>query len=161
MGFKNRGICMYSEFPETVTYFKEEIFCKTLSIPTSKPELESICDVFINLDIISQKLIKTDIGLSNEGQRLSGYELGIEVGIEQKVTYVADEPTQSIFAVHYDFLKSVFISLPEYISGKSVCDLFKSSRLMVRPFLQHSYTRELDERDFNTCMLLFLDVQIC
>lgn len=161
MGFKNNDCYMLNEFPENIKYFKEEKFCQTLKIPRSNPDIENIYDVFVNPRIIDMKLVKTNTGLSNEGQQLTGYKLIVELCIEQKITYVAEEPTQSIFAVHYESLKSMYIVLPEYINGKNVSDLFKSSRINVTPLLEHTYTRKLDLKTFNVCMLLFLDVQIC
>lgn len=161
MSYINRSTCTCNEYPKDINYFKEEWFCHELCIPTDKPDIETISDVFISPRVISTKLIDTDEGLSNEGQLLTGKKLVVELCIDQNITYVADEPTQSVFSMNYKIFKSMFIVLPQKIHGKSICDLEKSSRLTVTPFLEHTYTRELNGQKFNTCMLLLLDVQFC
>lgn len=160
MAFKNNNLCISNEYPIDSKYFKEEKFFQTIYIPKCRPDIDSICDIFIQPTVLNVKLVKTNKGLSNEGRQLTGYELLVEVQIDEKLTYIADEPTQSVFAIDYQSLKSIHITLPECVNDKSVYDLFKSSRLTVMPFLEHTSTRKVDARTLNTCTLLFLDVQL-
>lgn len=161
MNLKPSNLCLCNDFPEDIKYFKEEGICSILCVPENKPNIESICDIFVNAKVHDIKFITTDIGVSNEGQIITGNKLVVELLLEQKLTYVADEPTQSIFAVHYDILKSLFIVLPEYIDCKKVYDLFKSSRFTITPYIEHTDSRLLSQRSVLTCILLLLDVQFC
>lgn len=161
MNYNETEICISDIFPEEIEYFKEEHVNKVFFIPDDKPCIENVCDVLIYPKVVNKKLIKTQTGFSNEGQKLTGYKLVVELGIDIKVTYVADEPTQSIYAVHYETLKSMFIILPEIVCGRPVCDLFNASRLTINPYIEHSHTKILSDQNINICMLVLLDVKFC
>lgn len=161
MNYNETNISISDIFPAEIDYFKEESINKIFSLPKDKPCIESVCDVLIYPKVISKKLIRTETGFSNEGQKLTGFKLVVELAIEVKVTYVSDEPTQSIYAVHYETLKSMFIILPEYINDRPVYDLFNASRYTINPYVEHSYTKLLNDRDVQVCILMLLDVKFC
>lgn len=162
MVYKNNNYsCLCKEYPEKIKYFKEEWFCENISIPEDKPDIDNICDIFVNPIIKNIILIDTEEGLSNEGQFLSGKKLLVELSIQTKINYVAKEPTQSLFSINYETIRSMFIVVPNEINSKNIKDLFKSSRLIVSPFVEHTYTKEITPRCFNLCILLFLDAQVC
>lgn len=148
-------------FPSTAQYFKEELVTEMLSIPTQKPDMERILNVLVDPKIVSTRLVQTEEGYSNEGQRLAGYKLVVELNIREKVTYVADEETQSVHAAHFEKMKSIFIVLPKEINGVPTCDLFRADRIMVTPYIEAVKTRMLDARTIYKCMLLFVDITIC
>lgn len=161
MNYNETSVCISDILPEEILYFKEEPVSKIFCLPEDKPCIENICDVIIHPKVISKKLIRTEAGYSNEGQKLTGYKLVVELEIDVKITYVADEPTQSIYAIHYETLKSMFVILPEVAYNKSVHDLYNASRFTITPYIEHSYTKILDVRDINVCMLILLDIKFC
>ena len=153
--------CIQSILPEKAKYFKEEILCDTLAIPVQKPDMERILDLVAWAEVEDFKLIETEVGLSHEGQRLTGKKLVTEIRIKEKLTYVADEPTQSGHAAHYEKLKSIFVILPEMIDGKDVCALVRANRIQITPYIEDVCYRQLNERELHRCLMLFVDVQIC
>lgn len=156
------GNCIQNTIlPEEAKYFKEEIVCEILSIPPQKPDMERLLDVIVDAEVVNINLIETQKGRSQEGQYLSGYKLVVEINIKEKVTYVANEPTQTAHAAHYETLKSMFVILPPEVNGKKICDLVRANRLTVIPYVEDVCARMLDKRTVHKCVMLFLDVKIC
>lgn len=160
MGYQT-GSCLQTSLPEEALYFKEEMVCEILSIPPQKPDMERLLDVMVWPEVVSMNLVETQKGRSYEGQNLAGNKLVIEVNLKEKVTYVAHRPTQDVCAVHYETLKSIFVILPEKINGRKICDLHKSKRLIVTPYVEDVCARMIDTRTIHKCVMLFVDVKIC
>ena len=147
------------KMPETVVNFKEEVMNEILSIPTQKPDMERLLQTLVSTNVEEIKLIKTEKGLSNEGQYLTGYKLIVKLKIKEKVMYVANYPTQPIHAAHYEDVKNFFVILPEEIDGVPVCDLIKYKKLIVTPYIECVEARMLDERHIQKCVMLLIDVK--
>lgn len=147
--------------PTNVKYFKEELLFEVFQIPPHKPQIERILNVVAFPEVIHLKLIDTPVGYSNEGQRLSGVKLLADIKIKEKVTYVANEPTQKVHAAHFEFMKSLFVVLPDSISKITSCDLLSSNRLGVTPYIEAIDYRLLDCEHVYACIMLFLNVNPC
>ena len=99
------------------TTWTELIVPEVLCIPKQKPNIEQLISVSAKLDILSQRVVATPIGLAdvhyanNEGTRLTGRKLIIEGLLRQKVMYVADVPEQTVHTAHFDIPFSAFIIL--------------------------------------------------
>lgn len=161
MNCNKLGSCSQGILPETANYFKEELVSEILTIPTQKPDIERVLDILVWPEIENIKLIETPVGVSNEGQRLSGAKLVVEVRLKQKVTYVANEPTQSVHAAHYETLKSMFVILPTEVGENNICDLVRTNRINVTPYIEAVHFRQLDCRTIHKCVMVFLDVKTC
>lgn len=148
-------------FPKNPKYFKEEIVSEILTIPCQKPNMERISKIIVSPEVINTRLIETEIGYSNEGQNLAGYKLVIELNIKEKVTYVADEKTQSVHAAHFENMKSIFVILPKEINGENICELIRSNRFQVTPYIEAVKWTMLDCRNIHKCIMLFIDVKLC
>lgn len=153
--------CIQGSLPDTAKYFKEEIVCEILSIPRQKPDMERLLNVMVWPEVVNVNLVETPKGRSFEGQYLSGVKLVVEINLKEKITYVANEPTQSAHAAHYETLKSMFVVLPEVVDGKEICDLLRTGRLAITPYVEEVCARMLDTRTIHKCVMLFLDVKIC
>lgn len=157
-----KGVCTKNKVAVTdIKYFKEEEMSEVLKIPCQKPDMENILSVLVSTEVENIRLVDTEIGKSNEGQVLTGKKLVVELRIKEKVTYVADEITQSVHAAHYEHLKSFFVIVPNEIKGNDVCDLVRSNRVTVTPFVEAVQVRMLDARTICKCLLIFIDVKFC
>lgn len=157
----SNGSSTTDSLPKVSQYFKEELVTELLSIPPQKPDIERILDILVWPEVEDVKLVETPIGMSNEGQYLSGLKLIAEVKLKEKVTYVANEPTQSVHAAHYETLTSMFVVLPTEINGRNTADLVRSGRINVLPYIEAVDFRILDCRNIFKCVLIFLDINIC
>lgn len=160
-GSYQTATCGQGILPKEAMYFKEEMVCEILSIPPLKPDMERLLDVMVWPEVANTNLIETPQGRSFEGQYLSGLKLVVEVNLKEKLTYVANEPTQKAHAAHYETLKSVFVVLPEEVNGKKTCELYRANRITVTAYVEEVCARMLDTRTAHKCVMLFVDVKIC
>ncbi|WP_066869877.1 DUF3794 domain-containing protein [Clostridium mediterraneense] len=156
-----KGSCIQNMLPKDAKYFKEEEISEILTIPCQKPEVENVLSVLVSPEVEDIKVIDTEVGISNEGQVLTGSKLIVELRIKEKITYVADEETQSVHAAHYENLKSFFVVIPNEIDGEYACDLLRSNRISVTPYVEAVHSKMLDKRTIFKCVLLFIDVKFC
>lgn len=147
--------------PKEVTHFKEEVISERLVIPSQKPDIEKILNVIASVDVEDMNVVETEIGMSNEGQNLTGYKLVIELKIKEKVTYVAAEDCQSVHSAHYETMKSIFVILPKEYNGEDICSLVRADRVQVNPYIEATKASILDERTIHKCLLLLVDVKLC
>lgn len=126
--------CMIKE----TNTFKQTTIDVQLCVPEEKPDIEQVVKVSIKNRIERYRLVKTPVGISEEGQEMTGYKLLVMGEFTLKVQYVADEPTQSMHSFH------VIIPFCEYI----VMPLGFSSLSVVTPevYVEDVYVRQQDCR---------------
>lgn len=156
-----KGVCRQNIIPKEALYFKEEEICEILEIPCQKPDIENILSVIVSPEIENLRIVETEVGRSNEGQVLTGSKLVLEIKLREKITYVADEATQSVHSAYYENLKSFFVIIPNEIDGENVCELLRANRISVNPYIEAVHARMLDCRTIFKCVLLFIDVKFC
>lgn len=157
----NNRSCTNDILPENSTYFKEEMMEGILKIPPQKPDIESVSDLLVTLEILNTKLIETKIGRSNEGQNLTGIKLIAEIKIKEKITYISCSQSESVHAAHFESYRSMFIILPQVINEKNICDLIRSQKFSITPYVENKQFRKLDCRNIYRCLMILLDVKIC
>jgi hypothetical protein len=155
------GIGIAASFPEEPKYFTQLAIPETITIPEPKPDMEQLLSVAVDASIESVKLIETPVALSNEGQNLSGCKLIIELKLREKVKYVADEPTQTVHAAHYEnVLKSIFIIVPCEVNGVSIRRVLERKRLIITPYVEDIYAEMVDKRTIFKNITVFVDAKI-
>ena len=133
------GIVDYADLPTSMDSFKQLTVQENLTIPDAKPDIEQIIRVMVEAKITSTKIIETPIGKSLEGQILTGRKIIIEGILNQKIEYVADEPTQAVHAAHFKVPFSTFIVLPE--------DFEDGTFVTIIPYIEDIFGEEMDERN--------------
>lgn len=146
-------------YPEHIEYFKEELISEILVIPPHRPDILRVLDISVWPEVLKTHLVETKVGTSNEGQHLSGLKLVVDLKLKQKISYVADEPTQSVHAQPFEYYKSMSVILPEKINGVNVYDLVRSGRLQITPYIEAVKFRLQDPRSVHKCVMIFLDVR--
>lgn len=155
------GIGIADSFPEDPKYFTQLSIPETLTIPTPKPDMEQLLSVAVDPIIESVKLIETPVALSNEGQNLSGCKLIIELRLREKIKYVADEPTQTVHAAHYEnVLKSIFVIVPCEVNGHSMKNLLARKKILVTPYIEDIYAEMVDKRTIFKNITVFVNVKV-
>jgi len=154
---KTNGVS--TNLPENPKYFKQMNVVEIVKIPEQKPDIEQVVNVTVNAQIISIRVIDTVCSKSYEGQLLSGKKLILELKLEQKITYVADNSSQPVHAVHYEeVMKSVFVIVPKEIDGVPIERLIKSNKLKVIPYIEDIYAEQRDKRTIFKNITLLIDV---
>jgi hypothetical protein len=145
------------QFPVNPTVFKQLSVQETLCIPKVKPDCEQLVSVTAEIVITNTSVVKTpgsaaSPAVSNEGQTLTGHKLIVEGLLCQKIEYVADEPTQSVHAAHFNVPFSSFIVLPaNFVLGTPVT---------VTGYIEDIFIELLDKRTVFKNVTVLLDAQL-
>lgn len=118
------GLCDVSKIDLSVNNAWTQISIpEVFTIPPVKPDIEQIEKVFVNVKILSKRVVETPKGSgpNQEGTTLTGFKLIIEGVLDQKIIYTADKPTQPVHSAEFCFPFSAFIVLP---LGTTVTDDF-------------------------------------
>ncbi|MBM7625127.1 hypothetical protein [Sporohalobacter salinus] len=152
------------KLPENPQYFKQFDIGETVTIPEQKPDMEELVSVMIEPEVISMKVIDTPCIKSYEGQLLSGKKLALELKLNQKITYIADDAEQSVHAAHFEnILRSVFVVIPQEVDGTAVEKFVNFDRVCVNPFIENIFAEQQDERTVfkNVTLLIDVSFQTC
>lgn len=158
------GIGIADALPTNPCYFTEITIPETVEIPCEKPDVEQLISVMVDAKVISIKVAKTPVDVTSpEGQHLSGCKLIIELKLRQKIKYVADEPTQSVHAAHFEnFLQSVFVVVPckGTIGGTeyTVEEALRLGKVVVTPYIEDIYAKMIDKRKIFKNIAILVDV---
>lgn len=154
------GIGISPSLPVNPKYFTQVSIPETLVIPYPKPDMEQLLSVAAEPVVESFKLIETPVALSNEGQYLSGCKLIIELKLREKIKYVADEPTQTVHAAHYEnVLKSIFVIIPCEVNGIPVEKFFDRKKVVITPYIEDIYAEMVDKRTIFKNITILVDVK--
>lgn len=153
------GVTPYEKLPKNPKYFTETSIEETLIIPTQKPDAEQLLSVIVSPEVLSLKIIETPVMSTPEGQNLLGAKLIIELKINEKILYVADEPTQSVHAAHFEnVIKSIFIVIPTEIDGIPVQRKLQQGKITVTPYVEDIYSVLKDKRTIFKNITMLIDV---
>jgi len=144
--------------------FTEIAVPEIVTIPAAKPDMEELLSVMVDAKVISVRVIDTPEGTSAEGQILTGKKLSIELELQQKVKYIADEPTQSVHAAHFNKLvNSILIVAPPRIGGIPIETLLMQGKVIVTPYIEDIYGEMLDKRTIfkNITLLIVVKFMSC
>lgn len=166
------GIGVADTLPTSPQYFTETNIYEVVCIPEQKPDIEQLISVMAEIEVVSTKIIHTPGGTSDrqegitspEGQHLTGCKLSVELLIRQKIKYVADEPTQSVHAAHFETtMASVFVVVPcQVVTAPGVTvpisDLLRQGRVIVTPYIEDIFGQQRGKRCIFKNITLLLDV---
>ncbi|MFI3174033.1 MAG: hypothetical protein R3Y53_02380 [Bacillota bacterium] len=147
-----------STLPTDSAIFKQEIINEVQALNEKNPPMERLLGTVISVDIDGIEFIETEVGISNEGQKLTGTKLLVKLRLQEKTTYVGDHKTQPVHAEYFESRRNFFVILPEKIDGLDFCEY--QDRLIVTPYIEDVETRMLDDRHLQKCIMIFIDVRV-
>lgn len=146
--YEGREDCNYTNgsFKQTNV---DNIFC----LPLVKPDIEQIVKVWAKAKICKYDLIKTPVGVSLEGQNLTGYKLVIMGDIKVKYEYVALEKSQSVHTASNIIPFCSYIVMPEVFNPKAI----------VYPMvaIEDIHSEQVSNRCIYTNITIILSADIC
>ena len=98
---------------QAISLFKQFNLENYLCIPEQKPDMEQINEITGLIEISNYYTIDTPIGLSEEGQTLTGNKLIIHGILTLTLNYTADVPEQNVHSSQYCIPFSSFIVIPK------------------------------------------------
>lgn len=151
-----RGLIEYNGIDtcvkNSIKNFRQVNFESTFCVPCQKPDIEQIIKVDAKTSILKYEIVETPVGVSLEGQEVTGYKLLICGDISYKVQYVADEPTQSVHTFHKCVPFCGYIVLPKKFN--------KESYINPSALIEDISMEQIDERCVysNITVLLVVDI---
>ncbi|MGL6174801.1 MAG: hypothetical protein ACRC1P_09390 [Cellulosilyticaceae bacterium] len=146
--------------PTEPKYFKEEMICETVMIPMGKPRVGQLLDIMVWPEVIDIKLLETPKGKSYEGNCLTGNKLLVQLLLKEKIAYISEDTGQNTYIMPREVLKSVYVTLPEYIDEKRVSDLVRGEKMKVTAYIEDVGARVIDRRNIYKFIMILVDVSI-
>ena len=100
--------------------FKQTTIDINLCVPDEKPDIEQVVKVSIKTNIEKYTIVKTPVGISEEGQEITGYKLLLMGDFIIKIAYVADVTCQSMHSFHVIVPFCEYIVMPKDFSPLSI-----------------------------------------
>lgn len=142
-------ICTVSSYKYFRQFNKEQILC----IPVQKPDIEQIVKVWAKASILKHSVIRTPVGVSLEGQVMTGYKLFVLGEIHIKYQYVADYVEQSVHTAEGTIPFCEYVVLPENFS--------ESQTIFPHVAIEDIFCKQLDCRCINNNFTLMLIANLC
>lgn len=83
--------------PNNINTFTQTNIDRIIQIDRSMPNISELLKVHVDYNVINEKIVKTSIGTSLEGQKLTGYKLLTECEFIIRIDFCADDDTSSIY----------------------------------------------------------------
>ncbi|MEF9992485.1 MAG: hypothetical protein RSD22_10995 [Romboutsia sp.] len=146
--------------PTDIKYFKEEIVDGIfLKKEISRP-IEEVVSLAVNSKINSIKLINTSVRTSNEGRKLSGKKLLVEVTLSYTVRYTSNTIEKYLYILKNDITKIVYIVVPKEIDDCKIEDFVRKKKVQVQPFIEDLYIENRCDSSVYIRTLLLLNANI-
>lgn len=156
-----RNIYLTESFPKNPKYFAQENISHMLVLPQGKPPIGSILSIITDAEIISQRLVQTNIGVSNEGVINPGYKLIVEVKFKEKIRYSTKGCPEFVNVLRLESeIYSFSIALPCEICGVNTCELERRNTIKIIPYIEDIYTELINPCNILQSITFFLDAVI-
>ena len=146
---------------DQIMFFKQENLSHITNIPLCDPTISHILNTSVFVNINEVRLIKTDKGVSNSGNKITGAKLIVTFKIEGKITYISEESIKNIYGVKFEIIKSRPIIVPEEKGEKNILNLYKENNILVVPYVEGVHSRKIDSNTIYTILIILLDANIC
>lgn len=127
----------------------EDNFC----IPTQKPDIEDINRIWVEAKIKDYDIVKTPIGVSLEGQKMTGFKLLACGELKLKVEYVTCDSVQSVHTAHKIVPFCAYAVLPDGVN--------ENTRMVPSIIIEDILAEQVNERCIYNNITMMLIVDIC
>lgn len=127
----------------------DNIFC----LPIIKLDIERMVKVCAKANICKYKLINTPVGVSLEGQKLTGYKLIIMGEIEVKYEYITLEKSQGIHTAHSSVPFCSYIVMPDKFNPRNI--------VYPMVLIEDIHSEQINTRCIYTNFTIRLSANIC
>lgn len=152
------GIC--ENLPTDIKYFKEELFDTIITKENRDRLIKSIISVEIDCKVISTKLVNTDIRTSNEGQKLSGKKMLVEILISYRIKYLADGFQNYLYILKSKRTKVVYVVLPRKIKDIDIEYIVRRNKIHIDTLTEDIYAEVRGENQIYIRGLILINVNL-
>lgn len=146
--------------PTNIKYFKEELFYTSLNKKKESQNIHKIISVASEVKVNSLKLINTQTRVSNEGQKLSGKKLLVELNIFYRIKYITNSKEKYLYVLKSNSTKVMYIAVPKEINNCKIEELLRKRKLTVEPYIEDLYANVRSFEEVYIRSLLLLNINI-
>lgn len=128
-----------NNLPTNIKYFKEEIFGITVQKSKSNVDIHKIISVSIDCKINSIKLVNTQVRTSNEGQKLTGKKLLVELNFIYRIKYISTSKEKYLYILKENATKVIYVVLPQYIDDTRIEDIIRKKKVKIDTYIEDLY----------------------
>lgn len=125
--------------PINIKYFKEDLFDVIFFKKPNSKDIYDIVSVSVDSNVNSMKLLNTPIRTSNEGSKLSGKKLFVELDLSYSIKYTTNSVEKYLYILNSSTTKIVYIVVPSEIDDISIEDLVRRKKIVVQPYIEDLY----------------------
>lgn len=148
------------DLPINIKYFKEELIDNIFFKKEDAKPIEKIVSSSIDLKVKSIKLLNTPIRTSNEGKKLSGKKLLVELNISYNIKYTSNSLEKYLYVLKNNITKIMYIVVPKEIEEVSIEDFVRRKKIQVQSFVEDLYVEKRNENSVYIRTLLLLNANI-
>lgn len=149
-----------NNLPTDITYFKEELFDTTIYNTKEGACISKVISASVDCSINSMKLLNTSVRTSNEGQKLTGKKLLIEVNLSYRIKYISSTKEKYLYVLKNNTTKVIYIVLPKYIEDLKIEELVRRKKIKIEPYIEDLYVSCRNTGGIYIRTLLLLNAQV-
>ena len=146
--------------PTNIKYFKEDLFDTVFSKKDETTKIHTIISISVDCKINSIKLVNTSSRTSNEGQRLSGKKLLVEVKLSYRIKYTTDTKERYLCILKTSHTKIIYIVVPKEVNGFKIEDLVRKNKVSVETYVEDLYISSRGPSSVYIRTLLLLNARV-
>lgn len=127
------------DLPTDIKYFKEETIDSILLKKENSKPIENIVSLMASTKINSIKLLNTPMRISNEGKRLSGKKILVDINILYTIRYTSNTLEKYLYLLKHDVNKILYIVVPKEIDDCKIEDCVRRKKIQVHPYIEDLY----------------------
>ena len=149
-----------TNLPTDIKFFKEELFSTSRFIKDNQPKIKKIISISIDSKIISTKIINTSKKVSNDGQKLSGKKLLVELNINYKIKYLSTNKEKCLYILKHNITKIIYIVIPSEVDNKTIEEIIRKKRMGIKTYIEDLYADIRDNEEIYIRNLILVNVFI-
>ncbi|MGL6105710.1 hypothetical protein [Romboutsia sp.] len=146
--------------PTNIKYFKEDLLDTVFSKKDETKEIHTIISTSVDCNVNSIKLVNTSSRTSNEGQKLSGKKLLVEVKLSYRIKYTTNTKETSLYILKTSHTKVIYIVVPREINGFKIEDLVRKNKVSVETFIEDLYVSSRGPNSIYIRTLLLVNARL-
>lgn len=149
-----------NQLPTDIKYFKEELFSDIIIKSNKLRAIGDIVSVAVDTKIDSTKILNTSERTSNEGRKLSGKKLLVEVNLSYNIKYTSNTIEKYLYIIKHNITKIVYIVVPKEIENTLIEEFLRHKKIQVQHFIEDLYAQKRTDNSIYLRTLLLLNANI-
>lgn len=148
------------DLPIDIKYFKEEVIDNVFFKKENARPIENIVSASVDSKINTIKLLNTSMRTSNEGKKLTGKKLLVEINLSYSVKYTSSSLEKYLYILKNEVTKIIYIVVPKEIDDCNIEDFVRRKKIQVQSLIEDLYIEIRSEDSVYIRTLLLLNANI-